>query len=118
MSFYQQDNIKLQEALTMDVEQSLRIWYVTGLYAKVEDIPENATRIKTLVLKTSNGIFAVAVEWFAKKKVDSKNVNKFFLPYDEGWKNYTKLVAKFSKIEELQNTFPQIFELEGYLYAL
>ena len=118
MSVYQRGNIKLQDALSMDIEQSTRIWFVLGLHINIDDIPKDATGIRTLVLKTSNSTIAVTVEWFAKKKFDVNLVDKFFLPYDEGLKHYMKLVANVSKIEELQNTFPQLFELEGYLYAL
>ena len=118
MSIFQRDNIKLQDALSIDIEQSNRIWFVLGLHIDIEDIPENATGIRTLVVKTSNGTIAVVIEWFAKKKLDIKVADEFFLPYDEGLKHYMKIVTKVSKIEELQNTFPQLFELEGYLDAL
>ena len=118
MSVYQRSKIKLQDALSIDIEQNNRIWFVLGLHIDIEDIPENATGIRTLVVKTSNGTIAVTVEWFAKKKPDIKVVDEFFLPYDEGLKHYIKIVTKVSKIEELQNTFPQLFELEGYLDAL
>ena len=118
MSVYQRGNIKLQDALSMDIEQSTRIWFVLGLHIDVEGIPQDATGIRTLVIKTSNGTIAVAIDWFAKKKTDIKVADEFFLPYDEGLKHYMKIVTKVSKIEELQNTFPQLFELEGYLDAL
>ena len=118
MSIYQRGNIKLQDALSIDIEQNIRIWFVLGIHIDVEGIPQDATGIRTLVVKTSNGTIAVTVEWFARKKLDVGIVDKFFLPYDEGLKHYMKLVAKVSKIEELQNTFPQLFELEGYLDAL
>ena len=118
MSVYQRSNIKLQDALSMDIEQNIRIWFILGLHINIEDIPENATGIRTLVVKTSNGTIAVTVEWFAKKKLDVNLIDKFFLPYDERLKHCMKIVAKVSEIEELQNTFPQLFELEGYLYAL
>ena len=118
MSVYQRSKIKLQDAMSIDIEQSNRIWFVLGLHIDIEDIPENATGIRTLVVKTSKGIIAVAVDWFAKENIDIKVANEFFLPYDEGLKHYMKIVSKVSKIEELQNTFPQLFELEGYLDAL
>ena len=118
MSVYQQGNIKLQDALSIDIEQNRRIWFVLGLQITFEGIPQDATGIRTLVVKTSNDTIAVTVEWFAKKKLDVGSVDKFFLPYDEGLKHYMRLVANVSKIEELQNTFPHLFELEGFLYAL
>ena len=118
MAIYQQSNIKLQDALSMNIEQSRRIWFLLGLHVDIEDIPANATGIRTLVIKAPNDTIGVAVTWFAKKKFDVEVVDKFFLPYDEGSKQYLKIVTKVSRIEELQKTFPQLFELEGYLDAL
>ena len=120
MSVYQRGKIKLQDALSMDIEQSLRMWFVPGLHVDVEDVPENAKDIRTVVAKISNGTTAVLVEWSVKEKINVENINKFFLPlnFDEGLKRYMKIIAKVSKFEELQNTFPQLFEMDGYLYSL
>ena len=120
MSYYEQDNIKLHEAMTMELKQTLRVWSVPGIHVEVEKLPENATNIKTLAAKCSDGNFAVAVEWTAKEetKPDVES-SKLSLSFDKGPGEYMKRVArKISTLEELQNKFPQLFELEGFLFAL
>ena len=119
MSVYQQSKVKLHQALSMDIEQSSRIWFIPGLHVNLEGLPKNATRIKTMVIKSSSSKFAVAVELVAKKeaKPDDKKVGEFLLPLNEAPKAYIKIVAKFSSLEELKEEFPQLFELEGFLFA-
>lgn len=119
MSYYEQDNIKLHEAMTMELKQTVRVWSIPGIHVEVEKLPENATDIKTLASKISGGTFAVAVEWTVEKETKPDvGFSKLLVFSDQGTGEYMKVVARrISTLEELQNKFPQLFELEGSLFA-
>ena len=55
MAIYEQNNIDLKTAMTMDLSQSIRVWSIPDLRLKVENLPENAIVKKTLVMMTSSG---------------------------------------------------------------
>ena len=96
-----QDHINLQEAMTMDISQSIRIWGVPGLHVQDEDIPANANVQKTFVMMLPDGYLELKVQWTV-----------------EGDKmTYIGTVAEFSTLEELKEQFPNLFELEGTLIA-
>lgn len=120
MANYQQETIKLREAMTMDLKQSCRLWTTPGIHVEIENVPENATNIKTTVCSLYGVTYSIGVEWTVKK--DTKpvtKVNHYFLDFDREPKTYLKIVVRnISSLEELQTKFQQLFELEGYLYAL
>lgn len=121
MSIYWQNKVKLQEAMTMDLKQTIRVWLIYGLHINVEGVPENIIYVQTMVIKSSeNNNFAVAVQWTTKEDRNSsvENAGPFYLPLPEELLSYTKVVARISTLEELKDKFPQLFEMEGSLFAL
>ena len=121
MSIYWQNKVKLQEAMTMDLKQTIRVWLISGLHIDVEGIPENIISVQTIVIKSSeNNNLAVAVQWTTKedRNFTVENIGPFYLPLPEEHLSYTKVVARISTLEELNDKFPQLFEMEGSLFAL
>lgn len=98
---YHQYNVKLHEAMTMYLSQSVRVWNVSGLHVKAEELPENATVSMTYVVKFPEGNIQLKILWTIKGNLMT----------------YTSLVADVSALEELKDKFPKLFELEGTLYA-
>ena len=128
MSAYYNDHIKLKKAMTMNLEQTSRFWYVKGLQlkefrlsenfqhlhtswlgiqVKEADLPENAlahvTFLVTFVTKSPDGSFSVGVEWRAN--------------YGKGTCMST-VVDEFKTLDELQEKFPNLFDLYGRLFAI
>ena len=93
---YYRENIKLEEAMTKDIQQKIRIWKTKGIYIKDENISHNVNSATTFVMKTFDGHFEVGVG-------------------GDSIKAY--IVAKISDFEELKSKFPQLFELDGKFYA-
>lgn len=102
MPIYNQDNVKLQEAMTMGgLTQIVRIWFTSGLHVEYGDIPQGANALATGVMKSSNGKILIAVKWNGKEDTSI----------------CVSGVAEVSDLEELQERFPHLFELEGTFYA-
>ncbi len=101
VSGYYRDNIKLQEAMDMELKYNIRVWAIVGLYFEIQDIPQNVNVSKTFVRKNSDKDIVVEIEWH-------------FVGAEE---TYIAPVKEFSKLEEVQRKFPQLFELIGSLYA-
>lgn len=123
MSVYYNEHIKLKKAMTMNLEQTSRFWYVKGLQLKEFRLPENFQQVLhiswlgiqvkeahlpenalvhiTFVMKLLNGSFNVGVEW----KADD----------DKG--TCMSTVDEFKTLDELQEKFPNLFDLYGKLYA-
>ena len=40
MSSYNQEHIKLQDAMTMELKQGIRVWEVSGIHINEKNIPE------------------------------------------------------------------------------
>ena len=99
---YYQDNIKLEEAMTMDLTQSIRAWILQGLHVQDEDIPENANVQSTVVIKFPEGHLLLGIQWTVEG-------DKMIQISD---------LAEFSTLEELKDKFPNLFELEGSLCAI
>lgn len=121
MSTYWQNKVKLQESMTMDHKQTIRLWSIYGLHIDVVGIPENIIYVQTMIIKSSeHKNFAVAVQWTTKEDRNStvENVGPFYLPLPEEHLSYTKVVARISTLEELKDKFPQLFEIDGSLFAL
>ena len=102
MSSYEHDNLKLKEAMTMDLSQRIRVWNIPGLHVKVDNLPEKATVQKTFVMMTSNGNWQVGLEYTVEGETGK----------------YIGLVLKCSSLQELLDKMPELFEVAGDLYAL
>lgn len=96
-----QDNIRLHEAMTQELKHRVRVWDIPGLQVEVQGLPENAIVSATAVMKSRTRDYQLLV-----------NYN---IAGDKG--SYTREVTTFSTLEELQEKYPQLFELEGQLYA-
>ena len=96
MSSYEHDSIDLKTAMTIDLSQCIRIWTIPDLHLKVENLPENATIQKTLVMMTSAGKWNVGLEWTVEG--------------DTG--NYFASIAECSSLQELFNKLPEFAELK------
>ena len=101
MSSYNQNHIKLQDAMSMELKQSIRVWEVSGHHIDEEDIPENATTSKTFVTKFFSGNIILGIEWTI---VGDKST-------------HFSRIAQVSTLEEIHDKFPHLFDLEGILYA-
>ena len=102
MSSYEQDSIKLKEAMTMALSQRIRVWSIPGLRIKVDNLPEKATVQKTFVMLTSNGNWQVGLELTVEGETGESIL----------------LVLKCSSLQELLDKIPELFEVDGSLYAL
>ena len=100
---FRKETIALQEAMTMPLTQSVRVWHIPGLHIEDEDIPKNADVQTTFVMKTHRGHIEVGINYTVEVEGD---VN-----------SYTGIVAEVSALEELKDKFPKLFELNGSLYA-
>ncbi len=101
MSIYHQDNIKLQEAMTMGLTQFVQLWHISGLHVEYEDIPRDANVLKTAVIKSPTGHILLVIGWTSEEKPGA----------------HVSDVAEVSNWEELRERFPHLFELEGSLDA-
>ena len=97
-----ENNIRLYEAMTKAIDCRIRAWEVYGLYINVEWLPENAKVRKTFVFKRFDDPLQVGVEYTVKGKTQPEKDSR----------------EEFSTLEDLKKKYPQLFELEGDLYAL
>ena len=97
-----ENNIRLSEAMTKAIDCRIRAWEVYGLYIDVTGLPENTKVRKTFVLKLFEDPWQVGIEYNVKGNP----------------KPNMDAIAEFSTLEELKKKYPQLFELEGDLYAL
>lgn len=102
MSNYYNEHVKLKEAMTMNLEQTIRVWNVAGLQVKEDRLPKEALVHTTFVMKLTNGNFSVGVEWKTEE--------------DKG--SYMSKVDEFKTLDELQENFPNLFDLYGNLLAI
>ena len=98
---YEHSNIKLKEAMTVDLSQSIRVWSIPGLRLKVENLPENASINKTLVMLTSAGKWVIGLVFNVEGHTG----------------DYITNIAEFSSLQELFDNLPEFAELEGDLFA-
>lgn len=102
--YYQQSNLKLMEAMNMELNQSVREWLVPGLHISFADIPSDAPSDAeayiTFVYKYPNSISYGAM-WSSNDDV----IRSISFP------------EEVSSFEELREKFPKLFELEGELLA-
>jgi len=96
------ENIRLHEAMKKANDCRIRAWEVYGLHIEVQDLPKNAKVQKTFVFKIFEELWQVGIEYTIKGNSVPDKVS----------------VAEFSTLEELQKKYPQLFELDGDLYAL
>ena len=101
MSSYNQEHIKLQDAMTMELKQGIRVWEVSGIHINEKNIPEWITISKTFVSKSYNGNMMIGIEW----TIMGDN------------STYFSRITRVSSLEEIQDKFPNLLELEGILYA-
>lgn len=90
---------KLEEAMTKELPQAVRIWIVPGSQIPHEDIPENAYIHETFIFKPSDSSYIVGLRWNIPGALEGHMDN----------------LAEFSTLEELRKEFPHLFELRGYL---
>lgn len=101
MSSYPKDDVNLQDAMTMALNQSVRVWRIPGLHVKTEKLPQNATIQNTFVMLSSNGNWHAGLEWIVKS--------------DSGI--YMTTVLKCSSLQELLDKIPELFKLEENLHT-
>lgn len=104
MSNCYKDNISLQEAMSLDTTYSILTWAVDGLQVECKALPKNATVHMTFVMKWPDGNGDVGVMYSV-----------------EGTHGLNMLTVKefdFLTLEELETSFPSLFKLSGYLFAL
>ena len=94
------EHIRLEDAMTMKLEQPFRTWSVPGLHVEDEDIPQDVDIEITCVSKSPNRAFVVGIHF---TKADKSR--------------YIGTIAEFSDLEELRKAYPQLFELDGELLA-
>ena len=87
--------------MTMELTQSVRAWDIPGLQVEVEELPENATVSRTAVMKSSDRDYQLLISYTIEGDL----------------KSYLGEIATFPTLEELKEKYPQLFKLEGYLYA-
>ncbi len=104
MLSYNQEHIKLREAMTVPFENGIRVWEVSGIYLDVNKLPENATDEKTFVMMFTDKSFALGI---------SLNIEGDLWIFSN-----LDLYTEISTLEELQETYPKLFELDGRLYTL
>ena len=85
--------------MTMNFTQSTRVWNIPGLHLMIENLPENATTTKTLVMLTSSGKWIVGLE--------------FNIEGHTG--DYITNIAEFTSLQELFDNLPEFAKLEENL---
>ena len=98
----QQKNIRLLEAMTQSNDCQVRAWEVYGLHIDANNLPANAKVKKTFVFKFSEDQWQVGVEYTVEYNQKPEMVS----------------IDEFSTLKDLQKKYPQLFKLEGDLYAL
>ena len=101
MDFHHEKNIRLQEAMTKELDNSIRVWSVDGLKIEVKDLPENTHVLNTFVYKDPSGYYELAI----------------MADFDENDDFYSKGIEKFSTLEELKEKYPNLFEMKGKLFS-
>lgn len=94
------DDIRLKDAMTLPLNHQIRSWDVPGLQVDVDELQPNATVTRTVVMKDPDTNYQLGISW---------NIN--------GDKRCFGVIAEFSTLEELQDKYPQLFELDGHLHA-
>lgn len=102
MSYYYNECVKLKDAMTMNLKQTIRLWNVPGIHVKEEILPENALVNATFVMKLTDGSLYVGVDWET----------------DEDEESYMSTVGEFKTLDELQEKFPSLLDLYGCLSAI
>ena len=105
MAFYDKDNISLEQAMNMELTQLFRVWRTPGIHFSY-DLPEGARHIRTLITKSYDRTMSVHI---------SVHIH-FAIPGGSCFNVAT--VSSFTSLKELKDTFPKLFELTGYLYAM
>ena len=102
MSYYYNECVKLKDAMTMNLKQTIRLWNVPGIHVKGDLLPENALVNATFVMKLPDGSLYVGVDWET----------------DDDEESYMSTVGEFKTLDELQEKFPSVFDLYGCLSAI
>ena len=97
---FEQENIRLRDAMTIPLEQKIRSWSVRGLQVDIDELQPNATVTGTVVMKEPDTNYQLGIRWNIND--DTRRIG---------------VIAEFSTLEELQEKHPQLFELDGRLYA-
>ena len=68
MSSFYKENIRLQEAMSMDIQQKLRVWEVRiwetpGAQVQGDDLPKGAKVSETFVMKLDDYCWKVGMNW-------------------------------------------------------
>ena len=103
MSNFHKENVRLQEAMNADIHKHTgRVWQTPGAQIECDELPKDAHVISTFVMNMTEEKWIVGLQWENKKESSIIFTG----------------VAEFSTLEKLQNTYPQLFELEGTMFTL
>ena len=97
---FEQENIRLSDAMTQPLKQKIRSWSVRGLHVDIDELQPNATVTGMVVMKAPDTGYELYIRW---------NI--------DGDERCLGIIAEFSTLEELQVKHPQLFKLEGRLFA-
>ena len=112
MSDKHQDNIKLQEVLISGAMPQGLAWKCLGIHVKTEleaedvEVPENAFDCRTAVKSYEDGMIAVVAQWNERGELGN----------EEERPKHNQYVGIVYSLDELQDKFPQLFELDGGIY--
>ena len=98
---YHEKNIRLQEAMTKELKNPMRVWSVDGIHAETQGLPENAKVKETFVMKAGREKYTLG----------------FNVETHECYESATAKVGEFHSLEELKEKYPNLFEMEGTLFA-
>lgn len=98
---FEQENIRLRDAMTKELKHKARSWCVPGLQIEVKKLPENAIVSRTVVEYSHETNYFIIVKYTIEGDSTIKLV----------------VSEEFSTLEELQKKHPHLFELDGHLYA-
>lgn len=97
---FEQENIRLSDAMTQPLKQNIRSWSVQGLQVDIDELQPNVTVTGTVVMKAPDTNYQLFIRC---------NIN--------GDDRRLGIIAEFSTLEELQEKHPHLFKLEGRLFA-
>lgn len=97
---FEQENIRLRDAMTQQLKPKFRSWSVQGLQVDIDKLQPNVTVTGTLVMKEPDTNYQLFIR--CNINGDDRRLGK---------------ISEFSTLEELQEKHPQLFKLEGRLFA-
>ena len=101
MRCHHEGNIRLEEAMTKELDHPIRVWSVQGLHVEVEGLSENTKVQTTFVYKDPSTAFELEIAGSYEAEDDY----------------FSGKCDDFSTLEELKERHPNLFEMEGTLFA-